>query len=37
VVHGGGFRTGFSSTIERYLHHDLTIIVLTTPWLGMAG
>jgi D-alanyl-D-alanine carboxypeptidase len=32
VAHSGGFRTGFSSTIERYLHHELTIIVLTNLW-----
>jgi D-alanyl-D-alanine carboxypeptidase len=37
VAHSGGFRTGFSSTIERYLHHDLTIIVLTNLWEAFDG
>jgi D-alanyl-D-alanine carboxypeptidase len=37
VAHSGGFRTGFSSTIERYLHHDLTIIVLTNLWESFDG
>jgi D-alanyl-D-alanine carboxypeptidase len=34
VGHSGGFRTGFSSTIERYLHHDMTVIALSNLWGG---
>jgi D-alanyl-D-alanine carboxypeptidase len=29
VSHGGGFRTGFTSTIDRYLDDRLTVIILT--------
>ena len=29
TTHGGGFRTGFNSTINRYLDDELTVIVLT--------
>jgi len=29
ATHGGAFRTGFNSTINRYLEDKLTIIVLT--------
>ena len=35
--HGGGFRTGFSSTINRYLDDHLTVIILNNLWRGSAN
>jgi D-alanyl-D-alanine carboxypeptidase len=35
--HGGRFRTGYSSTIRRYLDDRMTIIVLTNAWAPVAG
>jgi D-alanyl-D-alanine carboxypeptidase len=32
MFHGGGFRTGFSSTIERHVDADMTVIVVANLW-----